>query len=219
MTLDPGSTTEHNGRVVRFGPRAETGAVGKATAIGAFQLTTLGRRRRAGTVIEIRNEIPDDVPAIRDVNERAFGGRAEAQVVDMLRAANKAVVSLVAQHGDRVVGHILFSPVSVTNAPQTFRAVGLAPMSVLPEFQKKGIGSRLVRDGLAACQRAGYDMVVVLGHVDYYPRFGFSRAKDYGLENEYQALDAFMVLELKNGVLQTIGGLVQFAPEFREAGC
>ena len=179
----------------------------------------VGPTKRAGIVIETRNEIPDDVPAIRDVNELAFGGRAEAQVVDMLRTANKAVVSLVAQHGDRVVGHILFSPVSVTNAPQTFRAVGLAPMSVLPEFQKKGIGSRLVRDGLAACQRAGYDIVVVLGHVDYYPRFGFSRAKDHGLENEYQALDAFMVLELKNGVLQTIGGLVQFAPEFQEAGC
>ena len=92
-------------------------------------------------------------------------------------------------------------------------------MSVLPEFQKTGIGSQLVRHGLAACQRAGCDVVVVLGHVQYYPRFGFSRAKDHGLENEYQAEDAFMVLELKKGVLQTIGGLVQFAPEFREAGC
>ena len=170
-------------------------------------------------MIEIRNEIPDDVPAIRNVNERAFSGCAEAQLVDMLRAANKAVVSLVAQHGDRVVGHILFSPVTVTNAPRTFRAVGLAPMSVLPEFQKTGIGSRLVRDGLAASERLGYDIVVVLGHVHYYSRFGFSRAKDYGLDNEYQALDAFMVLELKRGVLKTISGLVQFAPEFQEAGC
>ena len=94
----------------------------------------------------------------------------------------------------------------------------MAPMSVSPEFQKTGIGSRLVRDGLAACQQAGCDIVVVLGHVHYYPRFGFSRAKDHGLENEYQAEDAFMVLELKKFVLQTIGGLVQFAPEFREAG-
>ena len=170
-------------------------------------------------MIEIRNEIPADVPAIRDVNERAFGGRAEAQLVDRLRAANKAVASLVARHGDRIVGHILFSAVNVANAPRTVRAVGLAPMSVLPEFQKTGIGSRLVRDGLAACQQAGYDIVVVLGHADYYSRFGFYRAKDYGLDNEYQALDAFMVLELTRGVLQTISGLVQFAPEFQEAGC
>ena len=170
-------------------------------------------------MIEIRPETPDDIPAIRDVNERAFGAPAEAHLVDRLRAANKAVVSLVAQHGDQVVGHILFSPISVTNSPTTFRGVGLAPMSVLPEFQKTGIGSRLVRDGLAACQRAGYDIVVVLGHVHYYPRFGFSRAKDYGLDNEYKALDAFMVLELKKGVLPTIRGLVQFAAEFQEAGC
>ena len=170
-------------------------------------------------MIEIRNEIPADIPAIRDVNERAFGGCAEAELVDRLRVANKAVASLVACDGYRVVGHILFSPVSVTNAPRTVRAVGLAPMSVLPEFQKTGIGSRLVRDGLAACQQAGYDIVVVLGHVDYYSRFGFTRAKDYGLDNEYEAPDAFMVLELKRGVLQTISGLVQFAPEFQEAGC
>lgn len=167
-------------------------------------------------MIEIRDESPDDVPMIRNVNERAFGAPAEAQLVDKLRAAQKAVVSLVAHDGDRVVGHILFSPVRVSNAPQTFRAVGLAPMSVLPELQNKGIGSQLVRHGLAACQRAGYDIVVVLGHVHYYPRFGFSRAKDYGLENEYQAEDAFMVLELRKGALDTIGGLVQFAPEFRE---
>ena len=148
-------------------------------------------------MIEIRQETPDDFPAVRDVNERAFGGAAEAQLVDMLRAANKAVVSLVALHQGRVVGHILFSPVTVTQAPENFRGVGLAPMSVLPEFQNKGIGSKLVRDGLEACKREGYDAVVVLGHTKYYPRFGFSRAKDYGLDNEYDALDAFMVVELK----------------------
>ena len=170
-------------------------------------------------MIEIRRETPEDFPAVRDVNERAFGGAAEAQLVDMLRAANKAVVSLVAIHQGRVVGHILFSPVTVTQAPETFRGVGLAPMSVLPEFQNKGIGTKLVRDGLEACKREGYDAVVVLGHTKYYPRFGFSRAKDYGLDNEYDALDAFMVVELKEGVLQTISGLVKYASEFHNAGC
>jgi putative acetyltransferase len=170
-------------------------------------------------LIDIRPETPADIPAIRVVNERAFGGPAEAHLVDSLRAANKAAVSLVAVQGDQVVGHILFSPITVANAPTTFRGVGLAPMSVLPEFQRTGIGSRLVRDGLAACQRAGYDIVVVLGHVHYYPRFGFSTAKDHGLENEYQAEDAFMALELKKGMLETVSGLVRFAPEFQEAGC
>ena len=170
-------------------------------------------------MIEIRQETPDDFPAVRDVIERAFGGAAEAQLVDMLRAANKAVVSLVALHQGRVVGHILFSPVTVTQAPVNFRGVGLAPMSVLPEFQNKGIGSRLVRDGLEACKRKKFDAVVVLGHTKYYPRFGFSRAKDYGLDNEYDALDTFMVVELKDRVLQTIGGLVKYVSEFHNAGC
>lgn len=170
-------------------------------------------------MIELRQEVPDDFPAVRHVNERAFGGTAEAQLVDLLREAKKAVVSLVALHENRVVGHILFSPVTVTQAPENFRGVGLAPMSVLPEFQNQGIGSRLVRDGLEACKRKGYDAVVVLGHTKYYPRFGFSRAKDYGLDNEYNALDSFMVLELKEGVLQTIGGLAKYAPEFDNAGC
>jgi putative acetyltransferase len=166
-------------------------------------------------MIEIRAETPDDVAAIWNVNERAFGAPVEARLVDKLRAAHKAVVSLVARHGDLIVGHILFSPISVTNAPASFRGVGLAPMSVLPEFQNKGIGSRLVRAGLAACRQAGYDIVVVLGHVHYYPRFGFAKAQDYGLANEYDAVEAFMVLELKKGVLKTISGLVKFAPEFQ----
>jgi putative acetyltransferase len=170
-------------------------------------------------MIEVRAERPDDIHAIRHVNERAFGAPAEAMLVDRLRAAKKTSVSLVAQDGDRIVGHILFSPVTVANAPASFRGVGLAPMSVLPEYQRRGIGSRLVRAGLVACQEARFDIVVVLGHVGYYPRFGFAPAKDRGLENEYGASDAFMALELRKGALQAISGLVTFAPEFRETGC
>jgi putative acetyltransferase len=170
-------------------------------------------------VLEIRTERPDDARAIRDVNERAFGGPAEAVLVDKLRAANKAVVSLVAQHGDQVVGHILFSPVTVAHAPESFRGAGLAPMSVLPEYQNQGIGSRLVREGLVACRAAGFDIVVVLGHVSFYPRFGFVPAARRGLENEYDASDAFMVLELRDGALNSISGLVKYAAEFAEAGC
>ena len=180
---------------------------------------SLGRRKTETTMIEIRVERPDDLGAIRDVNERAFGTSAEAQLVNQLRAGNKMVVSLVAQRGAQVVGHILFSPVTVTNAPESFRGAGLAPMSVLPELQNQGIGSRLVRAGLVACQEAGYDIVVVLGHPHYYPRFGFATAKDHGLENEYDAADAFMVLELRKGALEGISGLVKFTPEFHEAGC
>lgn len=170
-------------------------------------------------MIEIRTERPEDIGAIREVNERAFGGPAEAMLVDLLRAANKAVVSLVAQWDDRVVGHILFSPVTVANSPESFRAAGLAPMSVLPEYQNQGIGSQLVRDGMAACCEDGFDIVVVLGHVPFYPRFGFVPAERHGLSNEYGASDAFMVLELKSGALTGISGLVKYSHEFREADC
>ena len=170
-------------------------------------------------MIEIRNETPDDYSAVHELNERAFGGPAEARLVDMLREANKVLVSLVALDQNRVVGHILFSPVKVAQAPENFRGVGLAPMSVLPEFQNRGIGSRLVREGLEVCKRDGYEVVVVLGHTEYYPRFGFLRAKDYGLDNEYGATDSFMVMELQEGVLERIRGLVKYAPEFRDAEC
>ncbi|MBK9709501.1 MAG: N-acetyltransferase [Acidobacteria bacterium] len=169
--------------------------------------------------MDIRSERPDDYPAVREIIERAFGGIAEARIVDLIRAANKDLVSLVAVDQNRVVGHILFSPVTVAEAPENFRGVGLAPLSVLPEFQNTGIGSRLVREGLEACRRQGCQVVVVLGHIEYYPRFGFVRAKDYGLDNEYNAVDSFMVLELEEGFLERIHGLVKYAPEFREAEC
>jgi len=170
-------------------------------------------------VIEIRNEKPDDYLAVREVNELAFGRAAEARLIDMLRAANKALIALVAVNQSRVVGHILFSPVTITNAPEDFRGVGLAPLSVVPEFQNRGIGSRLVLEGLEACRRQGYQAVVVLGHIEYYPRFGFVRAKDQNLDNEYDAVDSFMVMELQQGVLNRIHGLVKYPPEFRDAEC
>ncbi len=151
--------------------------------------------------MRIREETPEDFTVVWELNEQAFGGAAEARLVDMFRTANKAVVSLVATIDRRTVGHILFSPVTVTVSPKDFRAVELTPMSVLPEVQNRGIGSSLVREGLAACRRKGYDAVVVLGHSKYYPRFGFLRAADYGLDSEYNAPESFMVVELKEGAL------------------
>jgi putative acetyltransferase len=170
-------------------------------------------------LIEIRNETPDDYAAVRELHERAFRGPAEARLVDRLRAAGKARVSLVAADQHRVVGHILFSPVAVTEAPERFRAAGLAPISVLPEWQRRGIGSTLVRHGLDACRRQGCDAVVVLGQASFYPQFGFVNAKDCGLESEYDANDSFMVTGLRQGALKEIRGLVKYASEFREAEC
>jgi putative acetyltransferase len=139
-------------------------------------------------------------------------------LVDLLRAAGNAAIAIVGCEHERVVGHIVFSPITIANAPTDFRGLALGPVGVLPERQRKGIGSALIRDGLARCEHEGYDLVVLLGHVTYYPRFGFKRAKLFGLDNEYGAGDTFMVRELKPGILMRVSGIVKFAPEFREAG-
>ena len=170
-------------------------------------------------MIEIRSEIPEDCAAIRRVHEAAFGGSIEATLVEMLRNTGKALIALVAVTDQQLVGHILFSPVTVADCPEAFRAVGLAPVGVLPAFQNMGIGSRLVRQGLLDCKRDGYDAVVVLGNPHYYSRFGFLRASDHQLDNEYHAHEAFMVIELNQAALQEARGLVKYPPEFRAAGC
>jgi putative acetyltransferase len=166
--------------------------------------------------IYIRPETPDDRATIFTLLVEAFGRDTEARLVELLRARNEAPIALVATLNNQVLGHIMFSPIHVANAFTDFRGIGLAPVAIIPTFQNQGIGLRLIRAGLEACRIAHYDIVVVLGHTSYYPRFGFSRAMDYGLLNEYDAQDAFMVLELKQGTLARIDGLVQYAPAFRE---
>jgi len=166
----------------------------------------------------IRAEIEEDGPAIRSVNESAFGGAREADLVDVLRDVASPFVSLVAVEDDQVVGHILFSPVSVETEGGGFGALALAPMAVLPGYQKRGIGSRLVREGLKECGRLGHRIVFVLGHAEYYPRFGFTPAREKGLTCEYPVPDeVFMVAELEPGVLRGRRGLVKYHPLFGKA--
>jgi len=170
-------------------------------------------------MVEIREERQGECQEIRQVIVSAFGGDTEANLVELLRDRNRAPVALVAVSDNKIVGHIMFSPMTITPAPQAFRAVGLAPLSVLPEFQRQGIGSMLAREGLKKCTEAGFEIAVVLGSPDYYPRFGFSRASLYGLGNEYDADEHFMAMELKNGALDKVSGTVWYAPEFKECGC
>lgn len=167
-------------------------------------------------IAEIRWEQPEDHAGVRVVHQLAFRQDGEANLVDLLRIRQKVLISLVAVSDSRIVGHIMFSPVSIAAVPPDFRGVGLAPLAVHPDFQNRGIGSQLTEAGLRACRQKGYDAVVVLGHRSYYPRFGFSRAKDFGLDNEFNAQDDFMVLELKPGALRGAHGLVRYAPEFGE---
>ncbi len=168
-------------------------------------------------MIIVRAETAEDYTAVRQVNELAFGGSDEAVLVDKLRAVADPQISLVAVKDAQVVGHIFFSPVSIEISDAAVLALGLAPMAVLPQYQRQGIGSQLVREGLKECQRMGCTVVVVLGHPEYYPRFGFVPAKEKGLRCEYPVPDeVFMVAELEPDALTGQRGLVKYRPEFSE---
>ena len=160
----------------------------------------------------VRAETPGDVVAIRDVVTRAFGRAEEAALVDTLRDAGTVTLSLVAVVDERVVGHVLFSSVTLADAPF---GVGLAPLAVAPEAQRRGIGEALVLAGLARCREAGHAVAVVLGDPDYYGRFGFVAAERHGLRCEYDVPPgAFRVLELVPRALAGRTGLVRYAAEF-----
>ena len=169
-------------------------------------------------MLTIRQETPKDIDSIRYVNEQAFGQKEEAEIIDKLRKRDVVTLSLVAVQADQIVGHILFSPVTVESENSSFEAITLAPMAVLPEYQRQGIGSQLVQVGLKECYQLGHEVVVVVGHPDYYPRFGFVPAKTKGIDCEFEVTDeAWMVLELREGALAGRKGTVKFQPEFQEA--
>ncbi len=169
-------------------------------------------------MLVIRPECDADVATIRAVHEAAFPTPAEAMLVDLLRKNGKARISLVSEDAGSVVGHILFSPVEIAADDGTrMIGLGLAPLAVLPEFQRRGIGSRLVLDGLAECRRQRQPFVVVLGHTEFYPRFGFERASRRGIRNEYGADEVFMVLEVHAGSLPA-AGLAKYGAEFAKLG-
>ena len=162
----------------------------------------------------VRPELPTDAEAVRAVNQAAFETSMEADLVDALREQAEPVVSLVAHDGESVVGHILFSPVTLSGHAD-LKIMGLAPMAVLPAQQGRGIGSALVRAGLEACKRLGYGAVVVLGHSDYYPRFGFVLASRFGIGCEYDVPDdVFMALEFLPGVLGGKSGKIHYHAAF-----
>ena len=167
--------------------------------------------------MHIREERTGDWAAIRQVNQEAFGTSVEADLVDRLRANCEAVVSLVALENDEVVGHILFSPVSHASADAA--AMALGPMAVLPERQKRGIGSALVKRGLSIMRERDCPFVIVLGHVEYYPRFGFVPASRFGLQCQWDGVpdDVFMAIELKPDGLRGIRGIVRYRDEFGDA--
>lgn len=164
--------------------------------------------------MNIRNEIESDWPSIWKLNAGAFKTEAEAALVDLLRKNGNPFVSIVAEEDQTIVGHILFTPVTLTGHPN-LKMMGLAPMAVAPQYQKKGIGSSLVRSGLKECEKLEMGAVVVLGHPKYYPRFGFLPASNFQIKSEYEVPDdVFMVKELRPGYLKGKFGTIKYQEEF-----
>jgi putative acetyltransferase len=156
--------------------------------------------------IEVRPENDWDHAAVRQINRLAFGQDGEARLVDALRGGGLAPVSLVAQVDGQVVGHIMFSDLKIATDKGDVPALALAPMAVLPEFQRQGIGSTLVRRGLELCKEQGRRIVVVLGHADFNPRFGFSAKLAECLESPYGSGPSHMAIELVAGALSGVAG-------------
>ena len=166
---------------------------------------------------DIRLARDDDGPALRHIHEAAFPTPVEAQLVERLIAAGHDELSLVAELEGQPVAHILFSPVTIERDGQVIATgLGLAPVAVLPAHQKQGIGTALITAGLQALAAAGCPLVVVLGHPEYYRRFGFVTASQHQLANEYGVDEPFMVIELTPPALPPGGGLVKYGPEFAD---
>ncbi len=161
----------------------------------------------------IRAETATDHSSIRHVNEAAFGGAEEADLVEALRTEGVVLLSLVAEVDDRIVGHILFSRMSIETPAGAVAVVALAPVAVLPQYQRQGIGGNLIRHGLDALRGMGERIVIVVGHPAYYPRFGFSTGLARSLEHPFP-LDVFMALDLTPGALDGIHGQVRYPVAF-----
>ena len=165
--------------------------------------------------MNIRKEKDSDKENIWKVNAEAFETEAEANLVNALRDSGIPFISLVAEEEAEIVGHILFTPVELVGNDSDLKLMGLAPMAVLPKLQKKGIGSQLVKTGIENCSTQGYDAIVVLGHPEYYPKFGFVPSVRYGIKSEHDTPDeAFMVLELKESSLKNKNGIIKYHAAF-----
>lgn len=166
-------------------------------------------------MFEYRYERPEDISAIRHVHLAAFETKTEANLVDSLRDHDEHMISMVALEFNKIVGHILFSPVTIATGGSVATLLGLAPMAVLPEYQRQGVGSSLVEKGLDECVKKDFPAVVVLGYPLFYRRFGFVSSIKYGIISEYDVPpDVFMILEMHPGALNGIYGTAKYHNAF-----
>ncbi len=210
----------------------EMGSEGKKTRVRRL-LLYLQRRNRLDQLIAlirqpseqtdvpaitIRSETDADIAAVRTLTIAAFDSEDEADINDALRKNGHALLSMVAEEDSTVVAHLMFSPVTIEADGTTVSSVGLGPVAVTPAKQRQGIGSALIRAGLDACREAGYEHIFLLGHKEYYPRFGFQPAENFAISYEGRApFPSFMCIELQEGSLANVSGDLRFGSEFDEA--
>lgn len=167
----------------------------------------------------IRQETREDNKSVHALNELAFGQSLEADIVDKLRNNCDDLLSLVAVENERIVGHILFSPAEIEGPRGLLKGMGLAPMAVLPDRQRQGIGTLLINKGIEELKKLSCPFIIVLGHQEYYPRFGFERASLYGIKCQWGGVpdEAFMVLWLEKSKAGQVSGLARYREEFNQA--
>lgn len=168
-------------------------------------------------MITIRQESSEDILGIRLLNQSAFSRNNEADLVDTLRAHEKLVISFIAEDQGKVIGHIAFSPITTEPEPHECRILGLGPLAVLPERQRRGIGTMLVTASLNRAKELGYTHVILLGG-NYYHRFGFQSAPQFGITSRYNAGNHLMIRSLEEMQMPT-NFTVKYEPEFDESDC
>lgn len=169
--------------------------------------------------VEIRPETRDDYAAITGLNDLAFEQETEGKLVEKLRETKEFIpaLSLVAQIEGEIVGHILFYPIKIDTGDSSVSTLALAPMSVRPEYQRMGIGGKLVRAGIKSARELGHKSVIVIGHPEYYPKFGFKPASGWGIKPPFAVPDnAFLALELEVDALNNVKGTVKYPEAFNE---
>jgi putative acetyltransferase len=165
----------------------------------------------------IRGETHDDHDEISLVNDLAFNGKNEGELVRCLRKRTEFIsrLSLVAEYEGAIIGHILFYPLYIVSEKERIQTLSLGPMSVRPGFQNKGLGSCMITSGLKIAEEMGFNSVVVLGHPRYYPKFGFRKASKWKIVPNFDAPDeAMMALEIRKESLNFGGGTIDYPPEF-----
>lgn len=174
--------------------------------------------------VVIRQEEPADYPTVFNLIEAAFqnepmSDHREQFLVDRLRKSLAFVpeLSLIAEHEGKIIGHILLTKISIQNGEESYESLALAPVSVLPQYQRQGVGRKLINEAHRRAKTLNFNSVVLLGHQDYYPRFGYETASKYGIKLPFDIPEEnCMAIELTPGGLNGVKGVVKYPDEFVE---